>query len=104
CVVPAAESGPAPATPIFPTPPLAAGPGVEPVDLVLVPSWPPPLREKLGVGVRLEHELARCVEDRRRDDLLLSRLDRVFSLGHRLGSLFRHFSSSPLVLDPAKRR
>src|SRR5437773_1179236 len=76
-------------------PPLAAGPGVELLDLVLVTTRPPPLREQLGIGVGPENELSRRVKHDSRDELLLAGLDHVLGLRHRDGLLRLHrFSPS----------
>ncbi len=75
--------------------PLAAGPGVELHDLVLVAARPPPLHEQLRIGVGPEDELSRRVEHDSRDELLLAGLDHVLGLRHRAGLLrFHRFSPS----------
>src|SRR5262249_56415844 len=83
--------------------PLPAGPRFVLLDLDLVALRAPPLRHQVGVRERAKHELARRVQHRGRDDLLLAGLDDVFSLGHRPG-LLAHRSSSPPESCPAASR
>src|SRR5438128_4225587 len=76
--------------------PGTARPHVELLERVRESFRPPPLREVLGIGPRLEHELTRRVDDARGDDL---------SVGERLrGTVFFHARlRGPLCLASARR-